>query len=207
MFRTPAAFAAAVALAACGHVDAYEEAVYDLEPTYCYQSIGKAVCFREPYHRDAERLVNYYGPHPSRYDAPPAPPAPVLIAPADTGVWVKDPEPAVLTSAEEIARRDGGGVAPASAPILPAAAAAAAEPQAPAQVPAQADDASGSSWLFDAFDVFGDASGGAAAPGGQGAAGDPVTLDLSLEADPTALPKPAVDPAPLAPADGDVAPL
>lgn len=60
-------------LAACGYVDRYEEGVYDFEPAYCYQSLGEIVCHREPYHRDSKRLVNYFGPHPSRYDPPEAP--------------------------------------------------------------------------------------------------------------------------------------
>jgi len=112
-------------VAACGYVDEYEEAVYDHEPVYCYQSIGKVVCFNEPYHRDADRLVNYYGPHPSRYDAPDAPEAMDLIAPPQTNVWVKDPEPVVTVS----------GVA-SVAPVI-----------APPQVPNL--DVSEPNWLFD----------------------------------------------------------
>ena len=78
---------------ACGYVDAYEEAVHDWEPTYCYKSIGGVECFREPYHRDERRLVNYFGPHPSRFDKPePAEPAP-HSAPKMINYWVKDPEP------------------------------------------------------------------------------------------------------------------
>lgn len=79
---------------ACGgYIDAYEKAVTDWEPTYCYKSIGGVECFREPYHRDERRLVNYFGPHPSRYDKPePAEPAP-HSAPEMINYWVKDPEP------------------------------------------------------------------------------------------------------------------
>ncbi|MFQ5763688.1 MAG: hypothetical protein ACE5GT_02060 [Rhodospirillales bacterium] len=80
-------------LSACGYVDAYEEAVHDLEPTYCYQSIGTVACFREPYHRDERRLVNYFGPHPSRFDKP-EPPTPTPLSPPEmVNYWVKDAEP------------------------------------------------------------------------------------------------------------------
>lgn len=187
------ALGAVFGLAACGYVDSYEEAVYDLEPRYCYQSIGKVVCFEEPYHRDKERLVSYTGPHPSRYDAPPEPPAPNLIAPPDTGVWVKDPEPVVLTSAEE---QGGGRFLPAAfeletpAPPAPAVQPAVTDPAADA--PAFDDD--GPSWLFD---IFGDATDAPAAE----------AETLTLEIDPTALPKAAVDPVPLAPVGADTAPL
>jgi len=82
-------------LSACGYVDDYEKQVYDEEPTYCYQSLGEIKCFREPFHRDSKRLVNYYGPHPSRYDAPEEPEKAPLKAPARITRWVKDPEPVV----------------------------------------------------------------------------------------------------------------
>ena len=55
----------AVFVGACGYVSEYEKAVYDLEPTYCYKSIGKVACYREPFHRDERRLVNYFGPIPA----------------------------------------------------------------------------------------------------------------------------------------------
>lgn len=48
----------------------YERGVYDYEPIYCYQSLGSVDCHRQPHHRDAARIVNYYGPAPSKYDAP-----------------------------------------------------------------------------------------------------------------------------------------
>ncbi len=83
-------------MGACGYVSAYEEAVYDLEPIYCYQSIGQSIsgveCYKTPKHRDERRLVNYYGPHPSRYDRPEAPP-PTLSAPPSVDFYVRDPEP------------------------------------------------------------------------------------------------------------------
>jgi len=88
-----AAIGLSVALSACGYVDGYEEQVYDKEPVYCYKSLAATECFNEPYHRDKRRLVNYFGPHPSRYDAPPEPEAPNLQPPAAVDYWVKDPEP------------------------------------------------------------------------------------------------------------------
>ena len=89
--------AVAALMGACGYVSAYEEAVYDFEPVYCYQSIGQSVsgveCYKTPKHRDERRLVNYYGPHPSRYDRPEPPPPPTLSAPPSVDFFVRDPEP------------------------------------------------------------------------------------------------------------------
>ncbi|MBT3305979.1 MAG: hypothetical protein HN377_05790 [Alphaproteobacteria bacterium] len=82
-----------VLLGACSYVSEYEKAVYDLEPTYCYKSIGKVACYKEPFHRDEKRLVNYFGPHPSRYDKPDVPEATPIAAPEMVNYWVKDPEP------------------------------------------------------------------------------------------------------------------
>ncbi len=92
-------FVAAVGalVGACGYVSAYEEAVYDSEPVYCYQSIGRSVsgveCYKTPKHRDERRLVNYYGPDPSRYDRPEAPPPAILSPPPAVDFFVRDPEP------------------------------------------------------------------------------------------------------------------
>lgn len=110
------------ALGACGHVDAYEAGVDDYEPAYCYQSIGGAVCYREPYNRDAARLVNYYGPHPSRYDAPPQPEPGPLIAPAPAAGWTMDPEPdpAALETAASVNRAVPLPALPELAPVEPA---------------------------------------------------------------------------------------
>lgn len=92
--KAPLAVAAALLMGACtSYVDAYEEAVHDWEPTYCYQSIGGVQCFAKPYHRDEKRLVNYFGPHPSRYDRPEPPPPPYLVAPPPVDFYVRDPEP------------------------------------------------------------------------------------------------------------------
>ncbi len=77
--------AVAALVGACGYLSAYEEAVYDIEPVYCYQSLGQSVsgveCYKTPKHRDERRLVNYYGPHPSRYDRPEPPPPRVRSKP------------------------------------------------------------------------------------------------------------------------------
>jgi len=80
-------------LGACGYVDGYEKSVYAMEPVYCYQSLGKAQCFKEPRHRDERRLVNYYGPHPSRYDRPAPAAAAKLMAPPPVDFYVRDEEP------------------------------------------------------------------------------------------------------------------
>ncbi|PIW29774.1 MAG: hypothetical protein COW30_04380 [Rhodospirillales bacterium CG15_BIG_FIL_POST_REV_8_21_14_020_66_15] len=83
-------------LTACGYVDKYEEGVIDYEPTYCYAALGGGVeCFREPVAGEDRRLVNYYGKHPSRYDAPPKPAPAQYQAPPMVNAWVKDPEPVV----------------------------------------------------------------------------------------------------------------
>lgn len=79
-------------LAACGHVDEYERHVYDHEPVYCYKSLAGTQCYREPKHSDERRLVNYFGPHPSRYNKPEPAPKPDLQAPEMVNYWVKDPE-------------------------------------------------------------------------------------------------------------------
>ncbi len=93
MFRISAIFGLTAFLGACGYVSEYEKAVYDWEPTYCYKSIGKVACYKEPYHRDEKRLVNYFGPDPSRYDKP-EPPEPAPHAPPKmVNYWVKDAEP------------------------------------------------------------------------------------------------------------------
>ena len=84
-----------VFLGGCGYVDKYEEQVYDLEPVYCYQTLADVQCYKEPNHVDKNRIVNYYGPHPTRYDEPEKPEVPELSAPKPIDHWVKDPEPVV----------------------------------------------------------------------------------------------------------------
>jgi len=72
MLRTLTLIAATALMGACSYVDRYEAGVYHYEPTYCYQSIGAVRCYRTSNHRDEKRLVNYYGPHPTRFEKPPA---------------------------------------------------------------------------------------------------------------------------------------
>ena len=97
MRNTVVLAAVAALVGACGYGSAYEEAIYDPEPVYCYQSIGQSVsgveCYKTPKHRDERRLVNYYGPHPSRYDRPEPPPPATLSAPPAVDFFVRDPEP------------------------------------------------------------------------------------------------------------------
>ncbi len=83
----------AIVLSACSYVDDYERHVTDWEPVYCYKSLAAIQCYREPKHADNLRLVNYYGPHPSRYDAPEPKAAPNFSAPEMVNYWVKDSEP------------------------------------------------------------------------------------------------------------------
>ncbi|MDP6788280.1 MAG: hypothetical protein QF830_04655 [Rhodospirillales bacterium] len=83
----------AALLAACGYVSEYEKGVHDYEPVYCYQSLAGIQCFDKPNHRDEKRLVNYYGPAPSRFDRP-EPPAPATLhAPPAVDFYVRDREP------------------------------------------------------------------------------------------------------------------
>ncbi len=93
MYKSIATLGLGLLLGACGYVSEYEKAVYDLEPTYCYKSIGKFACYKEPFHRDERRLVNYFGPDPSRYDKPDAPEPTPIVAPEMVNYWVKDAEP------------------------------------------------------------------------------------------------------------------
>ncbi len=81
-------------LAGCtSYESAYERGVYDYEPTYCYQSLAAVTCHREPQPRDARRLVNYYGPAPSKYDPPEAAEPADPQAPPERSRFVLDPEP------------------------------------------------------------------------------------------------------------------
>ena len=93
MRKTLLSLALPALLAACGYVDRYEAGVYDFEPVYCYRTIGAVRCFKTPDHRDERRLVNYYGPHPSRYERPAPAARPAFKAPPPVAFYVRDPEP------------------------------------------------------------------------------------------------------------------
>ena len=80
-------------LGACSYVSEYEKAVYDYEPTYCYKSLAGVQCYKTPNHRDERRLVNYFGPHPSRYERPAPPAPPRLSPPPPVDFYVRDAEP------------------------------------------------------------------------------------------------------------------
>lgn len=88
-----------LSLAACNSYESeYEKGVYDYEPLYCYQSLGGVDCHREPHHRDAARLVNYYGPGPSKYD-PPEPPERSPLQPPPQAKATSTTTPAVASRA------------------------------------------------------------------------------------------------------------
>ena len=92
-------FVVAAALGGCSYVDSYEEAVYDREPLYCYQSLASVECYRTPDQTDEKRLVNYFGPHPSRHERH-LNEKPKLTAPPPISKWVKDTEPVPRAAGE-----------------------------------------------------------------------------------------------------------
>jgi hypothetical protein len=58
-------------LAGCGgYESAYERAVYDAEPVYCYRTIADPDCYRAADPASERRLVNHYGPSPRRTKPP-----------------------------------------------------------------------------------------------------------------------------------------
>jgi len=91
-------FGATLTLSACAQKSAYEAAVEDQEPSYCYRSIGGVSCYATPFEADERRLVNYYGPAPKRYEKSKPPQPQKLIAPEPVTYWVKDPEPVPMIS-------------------------------------------------------------------------------------------------------------
>ena len=93
MLKPLMTIAAAALLGACGYVSEYEKAVYDYEPAYCYRSLAGVQCYKSPNHRDERRLVNYFGPHPSRYERPEPLPPPRLLPPPPVDFYVRDAEP------------------------------------------------------------------------------------------------------------------
>lgn len=103
----------ALALGACAQKSAYEAAVEDMEPVYCYRSLGGVQCYETPHFRDERRLVNYFGPAPKRHDRPAPAPEPKLFAPQPITRWVKDPEPAPMPAPKgDLADRPWLGAAP-----------------------------------------------------------------------------------------------
>ncbi|MGF1639965.1 MAG: hypothetical protein ACFCUO_03360 [Rhodospirillales bacterium] len=88
-----AAVAASMVAGCGGDRSRYEAGVSDYDPVYCYRTLGGVSCFDTPRHRDARRLVNYYGPAPGRFDRPPAPPAPRLDPPPAVNYAVMDAVP------------------------------------------------------------------------------------------------------------------
>lgn len=129
--RSGIAIAAAALVAGCGYVSAYEEAVYDREPVYCYRTLGGVSCFDEPVHRDERRLVNYFGPAPERYERPEPPPPARLDAPPPVPYFVRDAEP-VPRAAPLGPLADRPWLAPASPGDAPVEVEAAAGDSAPA---------------------------------------------------------------------------
>lgn len=91
--RIIALAAFSMALGACADKSAYERAVENYEPVYCYQNLGGIVCHEKPNFADERRIVNYFGPAPKRYERPAPPPEQKLFAPEPVNYWVKDPEP------------------------------------------------------------------------------------------------------------------
>ncbi len=161
MRNTLSLTAVGVLVGACGYLSEYEKAVYDIEPVYCYQSIGQSVsgveCYKTPKHRDERRLVNYYGPHPSRYDRPEPPPPPTLSAPPSVDFFVRDPEPVPEPAPPRVRTKPE------------------ADEQRTAQIPEPAEDPK-------AEPAAGDTSEGQAAPAAKAAEAAPATpvLDDTL---------------------------
>ena len=103
------AVASVFCLGACtGFESEYEKGVYDYEPLYCYQTIGAVDCSRKPYHRDAARLVNYYGPAPGKYDPPRDPKEGPLRPPPKVTAAYRDAEPVVGSAPAAAATREPG---------------------------------------------------------------------------------------------------
>jgi hypothetical protein len=95
------ALIALLCLAGCTSFESeYEKGVYDYEPLYCYQTLGGVDCHRQPHHRDAARLVNYYGPAPSKYKPPKQPDENPLRAPPKATATDQGPEPTAAADAD-----------------------------------------------------------------------------------------------------------
>jgi outer membrane lipoprotein-sorting protein len=70
MNRIVGLISVALVLSACTQKSAYEAAVENMEHVYCYKSLAGVQCYQEPSFRDEQRMVNYFGPAPRRYDRP-----------------------------------------------------------------------------------------------------------------------------------------
>ena len=102
------AHVAILCLAACTSFESeYEKGVHEYEPLYCYQTLGSVDCHRKPHHQDAARLVNYYGPAPSKYK-PPKPPEENPLRPPPKGT-AKHAEPEPTVAADTNADGSSGG--------------------------------------------------------------------------------------------------
>lgn len=97
MWKHLAVPAVAVLVGGCSLSSLFEQAAPALEPLYCYRALGTATgsvtCYGTPSHRDARRLVSYYGPPPETYPRPAASPPPTLKPPPPIDFYVLDPEP------------------------------------------------------------------------------------------------------------------
>lgn len=86
--------ALALAVAACGSDrSAYERAVAEEEPVYCYQTLAGIDCYRTPAFRDERTLVNFYGPRPADFERPEAPEPAELTAPPEVDHYCRVSEP------------------------------------------------------------------------------------------------------------------
>lgn len=104
VWRYGVALAALSVVGCVNYESEYERSVYDFEPIYCYQTLGKVDCYRRPQSREARQLVNYYGPAPSKYHDPPRPQQTETQPPPAVSRDVRQLEP---PGSED----DGGGVA------------------------------------------------------------------------------------------------
>jgi len=112
---------AVLALSGCtSYESAYERAVYDDEPVYCYQSLGGVDCYRTPNRRDDTRLVNYYGPAPSR-TPPPKQPKAVAPQPPPAGEGAVQARPLPAAGGVVVAQNEGQSGQPAAGSPAPAA--------------------------------------------------------------------------------------
>lgn len=113
-----AAFAILAASGCTSYESAYERTVYDAEPVYCYQSLGAVDCHRVPHRRDDARLVNYYGPAPSR-TAPPKLPKAAKPQPPPPGEETAE-ERVAMAAPQQPAEQSGSPSADQEKPAAPA---------------------------------------------------------------------------------------